>query len=275
MGALTTIIREPGASLRLGLRVAAMALLLAIILPAHFWCERRQRHSPWPRRYLAATSHILGLRVAPVGTALAHDVFFVANHVGWVDIPIMAGLTGTAFIAQDQIAGWPVIGWLARLNHTIFVSRTETREVARQVAGLREALARDGAVTLFPEGTTTDGRRMLPFKPSLFAVLAPPPRRLMVQPVALCFDDRGRDLAWIGTETAPESGWRIFSRPWSHTIICTVRFLEPFDPAACADRKLVSATARARIADALEAHYGHPLLPVALPAAPAERPEPS
>ncbi|MFX7942112.1 1-acyl-sn-glycerol-3-phosphate acyltransferase, partial [Acinetobacter baumannii] len=77
----------------------------------------------------------------------------------------------------------PVIGWLARQNRTVFVSRADRMGVAEQINQLREALAEAWAITIFPEGTTTDGQSLLPFKPSLLAVLDPPPPGIMVQPV--------------------------------------------------------------------------------------------
>ncbi|GGI84901.1 1-acyl-sn-glycerol-3-phosphate acyltransferase [Polymorphobacter multimanifer] len=254
MGPLKTVIRHPLASLRLALRVAALLVALAITLPGH-WLAKPP--SPWPRRFLAATSRILGVRITSQGRPLLHDVFHVANHIGWIDIPILASLTGTAFVAQDKIRDWPIVGWLARLHNTVFVSRTDRRSVGTQAEELRAALAERQPVAIFPEGTTTDGRSLLPFKPALFAVLMPPPRRIVIQPVAICLDDPGRDLAWIGEETAPENAWRAFTRP--RPIHCHLRLLEPFDPGDHPDRKTIAAQARTRIAAALAEHYGHPV----------------
>jgi 1-acyl-sn-glycerol-3-phosphate acyltransferase len=182
-------------------------------------------------------------------------VFFVANHISWHDIPILAGITGSSFVAQDGVRDWPIIGWLAKLNRTIFISRTEKQNVAQQVAELREAIAENWSVTLFPEGTTSDGLGLLPFKQSLFATLAPPPKPMMIQPVLLDFGHEGRDIAWIGEETGWESAWRAFTRPGSYDV--GVHFLEPFDPGALADRKLVCALARSRLAEALSAQLGY------------------
>ncbi|WP_416908394.1 MAG: lysophospholipid acyltransferase family protein [Polymorphobacter sp.] len=254
MGAAQTLLKNPLGAARFALRAAAILVTLAACLPGH-WFSRAP--SPWPRRFLAAVSHILGVRITVEGEMLLHDVFFVANHVGWIDIPILAGRTGTAFVSQDKIKSWPLVGWLARLNNTVFVSRTERHMVGRQVAELREALAAHQPVAIFPEGTTTDGRALLPFKPSLFAVLMPPPRRLLIQPVAICFDAQGRHLAWIGEETAPQNAWRIFTS--RQPIGCHLRFLPPFDPGDHPDRKQIAHEARRRIADALHQHYGHPV----------------
>ena len=152
-------------------------------------------------------------------------------------------------------AGWRTRLALAKLNRTIFISRTEKQNVTQQVAELREAIAENWSVTLFPEGTTSDGRGLLPFKQSLFATLAPPPKPMMIQPVLLDFGANAPDIAWVGEETGWESAWRAFTRPGTYAV--DVHFLEPFDPGALADRKVVCALARNRLAEALSATLGY------------------
>jgi 1-acyl-sn-glycerol-3-phosphate acyltransferase len=236
-------------------RVAWIALPLAVLLPLHLVWHLLKLPSPWAMLFLRIAARALGARVRVHGSPLRWDVFFVANHISWHDIPILAGITGSSFVAQDGVRDWPVIGWLAKLNRTIFISRTEKQNVAQQVAELREAIAENWSVTLFPEGTTSDGRGLLPFKQSLFATLAPPPRPMMIQPVLLDFGANGPDIAWLGEETGWESAWRAFTRPGSYDV--DVHFLEPFDPGALADRKVVCALARTRLAEALSAKLGY------------------
>jgi 1-acyl-sn-glycerol-3-phosphate acyltransferase len=258
VGPAQTLLKNPFGVIRLVLRASAIVITLAACLPGQWlspWLNKGP--SPWPRRFLAAVTRILGIEITTEGEPRRHDVFFVANHVGWIDIAILAGRTGTAFVSQDKIKSWPLVGWLAKLNNTVFVSRTERHMVGRQIGELRDALAAHQPVAIFPEGTTTDGRTLLPFKPSLFAVLMPPPRRLLIQPVALCFDAHGHHLAWIGEESAPANAWRIFSS--ARKIGCHLRFLPPFDPGEHPDRKQIAGEARRRIADALQVHYGHPV----------------
>jgi 1-acyl-sn-glycerol-3-phosphate acyltransferase len=95
----------------------------------------------------------------------------------------------------------------------------------------------------------------LPFKQSLFATLAPPPKPMMIQPVLLDFGADAADIAWVGEETGWESAWRAFTRPGTYDV--DVHFLEPFDPGALADRKVVCALARTRLAEALSATLGY------------------
>ena len=251
---LKTFARDPAGAARLASRVAWLLAAIAWCVPLHGLWRTLGRPSPWPQRFLHAAARASGVRVSTVGSPRRHDVFYVANHLSWIDICILGGVTGTAFVSQDKIRDWPVIGWLARLNHTVFVSRTERLTVATQVDELRAALAEHQPVAIFPEGTTTDGRSLLPFKAPLFAVLFPPPRALFIQPVLLDFDEAGKSLAWIGEETAPENAWRVLSRPGTFDV--TVHFLDAFDPGNHPHRKMISAEARRRIAAALSASLG-------------------
>jgi lyso-ornithine lipid O-acyltransferase len=232
-----------------------IAAPLVILLPLHLIWHLLKLPSPWAMLFLRIAARALGAKVKVYGNPLRKDVFFVANHLSWHDIPILAGITGTAFVAQDGVRDWPIIGWLAEINRTIFVSRTDKHNVSSQVAELREAIAENWSVTLFPEGTTSDGRGLLPFKQSLFATLAPPPKAMMIQPVLLDFGKVASEIAWIGEETGWESAWRAFTRPGTYDV--GVHYLEPFNPGMLADRKEVCAQARARLAAALSATLGH------------------
>lgn len=235
-------------------RVAWLAALLVAYLPPHLLWRAARRESPWARRFLRSAARASGIKVEVIGGLPDAACFIVANHLSWTDITIIGGLVETRFVAQDAIAGWPIIGWLSKLNDTIFVSRTDRSTAGDQVVRLRAAVAGDRAVTLFPEGTTTDGHSLLPFKSVLFEGLSPPPKPLLIQPVLLDFDDAGRNLAWIGTEGAPANGLRTLSRRGSYR--CRVHFLEPFDPALCDGRKAVAAEVRSRIAAGLSAATG-------------------
>ncbi len=245
---------NPVGAARLAFRVGWLLAAVMLCVPLHGLWRLLGRPSPWPQRFLGTAARACGARVSTVGTPRRHDVFYVANHLSWIDICILGGATGTAFVSQDKIRDWPIIGWLAQLNHTVFVSRTERMTVGSQVDELRAALAEHQPVAIFPEGTTTDGRSLLPFKAPLFAVLLPPPRALVIQPVLLDFDEAGKSLAWIGEETAPENAWRVLSRPGTFDV--TVHFLDAFDPGDHPHRKMISAEARRRIATALSQSLG-------------------
>jgi len=191
------------------------------------------------------------VRTSVIGTPLKRDVFYIANHLSWLDIPVIGGRNGSAFVSQDGIKNWPIVGWLCRLNNTVFVSRTNRMGVAEQINQLRDALAETWAITIFPEGTTTDGSTMLPFKSPLLKVLDPPPPGVMVQPVFIDYGRVGREIAWLGEETAPNNAWRLLTRRGAFRV--TLHFLEPFNPRDFAGRKAIAGEAQARIAAALSA----------------------
>lgn len=242
---------DPLGYLLCAMRLMLLAVPLIILLPLHMLWHWLKQPSPWAMLFLRLTARVLGARIKTHGTPVRKDVLFVANHLSWHDIPILGGIMGTAFVAQDGVRKWPIIGWLATLNGTIFISRTAKQNVAHQIAELREAFEQNWSVTLFPEGTTSDGTGLLPFKQSLFESLAPPPKPMLVQPVLLDFGDAGPDIAWLGEETGWESAWRAFTRPGSYDV--DVYFLEPFDPSGLADRKQVCTAARQRLLAAQQA----------------------
>lgn len=163
-----------GGWVRFILRSIGILLLLIIFVPLHYAWRIFAYGSPFPMLFLRYTARIIGARVEVVGTPLRRDVFFISNHVSWVDILAMAGASGTAFVAKWELSQVPVIGWLCRLNRTVFVKRENRMGVAEQINALKEALADNWSVTVFPEGTVTDGHSLLPFKSSMISVLEPP-----------------------------------------------------------------------------------------------------
>ena len=238
--------------MRRTVRIAALvASLLACLVPHLLWKLFGQR-SPWPRRFLAMATASVGARVEIAGQPHDGDMVLLANHVSWIDILAIGGATGAAFVAHDGIARWPVIGWLAAQNNTLFVARERRGTLSHQLDALRTALQGHQPVALFPEGTTSDGSGLLPFKPSLLAVLIPPPRAVLIQPVHIDYGAATGEVAWHGDEPAGTNAWRILGR--KGPLVVTLRFLSPFDPANCADRKVIAATAHEAIAASIALH---------------------
>jgi 1-acyl-sn-glycerol-3-phosphate acyltransferase len=243
-----------GERLRIALRVAGLILALLVYLPLHgLWRALRLR-SPWPPRFLATAARICGARVETVGHPLRHGVIFLANHSSWIDILAIAGPTHSAFVAKAELRAAPLVGWLATLNRTIFVARGDRMGIADQIAQVSAAMARGGAVTIFPEGTTSAGDALLPFKSPLLAALEPPPPGAMVQPILLDYGAAAGLVSWIGDEPGRDNALKILARRGSFPV--TIHFLEPFDPAHRADRKAIAAEARARIAAAMNDRLG-------------------
>ena len=239
------------------LRLVGIVLLLLFFVPLHYTYRVFAYGSPFPMLFLRYTARVVGARIEVVGTPLRRDVFFIANHVSWIDILAMAGASGTAFVAKYELSQVPVIGWLCSLNRTVFVKREHRMGVAEQINALKEALADNWSVTVFPEGTVTDGHSLLPFKSSMISVLEPPTPGVMVQPVVVDYGVNSEEIGWIGEESGAHNAMRIMAR--RGTFKLRLHYLEPFSPEEYRGRKAIAAKAREEIEERLVANLGGPL----------------
>lgn len=238
-------------------RTIAMLLVLIALVPLHYFYRIFRYGSPFPQIFLWSAARICGARITTHGVHLKRDVFYISNHVSWLDILALAGASGTAFVAKQELSEVPVIGWLCTLNRTVFVKRENRMGVAGQINDLREALADNWSVTIFPEGTVTDGQSLLPFKTSMMSVLEPPPAEVLVQPVVIDYGEVAEELGWIGDETGINNARRVLGR--AGTFRLDIHYLEPFSPEEFRGRKAIGAEARRRIEDKLREVLGKPL----------------
>lgn len=166
-----------------------IAILLA--LPRLWW---------WlPFAYHKLCCRIMGLKVRVVGTpARTRPALFVSNHVSYLDIPVLGSVVPVAFVAKTEVAQWPGYGLLAKLQRTVFVDRRRNTTL-EQRDSIRSRLASGDALVLFPEGTSNDGNRILPFRSALLSVAeaAPADRPLAIQPVSIAYTSvNGVPLGW-------------------------------------------------------------------------------
>lgn len=227
-----------------------MALCLLIALPLHGLWRLVRAPSPWPRLFLRGAAICAGMDIRIQGNPVRRDVLYIANHVSWLDIAVLAGRTGSAFVAKADMAPWPVIGWLATLNNSVYVQREARLDVGMQAAALQAALTTGQPLTLFPEGTTSDGVSLLPFRSSLIAAVAPPPPGIAIQPVAIDYGSHAQRIAWIGEESVGHNALRVLSYPGRVTV--TLWFMPPLGSEDFPDRKAIAAHSRGAIA----AHLG-------------------
>ena len=251
---------------RIAARALALITLIVVFVPLHYLYRVVAYGSPFPMLFLRYAARVSGAKVEVIGTHLRRDVFYVANHISWVDILALAGASGTAFVAKAELEASPVVGWLANLNRTVFVKREHRMGVAEQINALKEALVDNWSVTVFPEGTTTDGQSLLPFKTSMLSVLEPPPPGVLVQPVVLDYGAVAEWIGWIGVEGGLNNAKRVLSR--KGTFRLRLHYLEPFSPEDFRGRKAISIEARRRIEEALVEVLGRPLRPFAHTVAP-------
>jgi len=228
--------------LLIAIRTFGIIISFLICLSFHYLWRLFRIPSPWPRHFLRLASLNIGAVVKTRGKRLKHDVFYASNHITWFDILVIGGATGCTFVAQEGIANWPIIGWLCRINKTVFVSRTDRMQIGSQIKIIREAIEEKYPITIFPEGTTSDGSGLLSFKPSLFEAMTPPPKPIMVQPMLIDYGKLSAEIAWVGDETAPDSIKKLFAR--FGAIPVTLHFLEPFDPTDFDDRRAFRFPAR-------------------------------
>lgn len=233
-------------------RIAALAGWLALCLPPHLLTKALTGDSRWPKRFLAGVGHIIGVRPRVEGQALEAGSFVVANHVTWLDIVVMAGTTGAAFVSKAEVKKVPLIGWLADQNRTVYVDRSARSESHDQIRRIGEALRHGQPLAVFPEGTTSDGRRLLPFRTTLLHAVAPPPDGAVVRPVALDYHETVGEIAWIGGEPGLRNALRVLGR--RGTFRMTVRLLDPLPPHH--NRKILAQEAHAAIAAALPSVHG-------------------
>jgi lyso-ornithine lipid O-acyltransferase len=237
------------ARLRIGLRLAAMAVWLCTCVPLYYLFRALRLRNPWPRLFLGGIAWIGGVDVTVKGERVRRGAFLLANHVSWLDIPGIAAATGSAFIAHDGLAQIAPLRVLCEMNDTVFVARHDRTSVARQIEAVREAIRDTGALTIFPEGTTSDGTGVLPFKSSLLAALDPLPEGIVVQPVWLDYGPDVAEIAWVGDEPGLGNFKRLMAR--TKPLRLTVHFLPPLTGEALTNRKTVANAAREAILGAM------------------------
>ena len=181
------------------LRIALAGLVLAavtlVLLPVQLvalrfdWKIRRCLPRLWHR----FACRMIGLRVTVHGVPeKSRPLLIAANHASWKDILALGSVADVAYVAKAEVRDWPVFGILARLQATIFVTREEKRRAGDQVDEIAQRLAGGEIVVLFPEGTTSDGNRLLEIKTSLFGAAASavphaPEGVVHVQPVSIAY----------------------------------------------------------------------------------------
>ncbi|MEM9380141.1 MAG: lysophospholipid acyltransferase family protein, partial [Planctomycetota bacterium] len=149
----------------------------------------------WVGRWARSVLRILGVDARYEGPAPDGPFFLVCNHLSYVDIPVLLARLDARFLAKSEIASWPVLGLLARSTGTLFIDRSRKRDLTRVMPAIERVLGRGPGVIIFPEGTSTDGSAVQPFKPSLFEV--PVEMDLKVVCAALHYDcPEGPRPAW-------------------------------------------------------------------------------
>ena len=182
-----------------------LLILLLVRLVERPLCGLGRPVTPYITQFVCRLAFvILGIRFRTSGAPLNGAGAIVANHSSWLDIFALNARKRIYFVSKSEVASWPGIGWLARATGTVFIKRNRS-EVTEQIKVFRDRLAAGHKLLFFPEGTSTDGRQVLPFKPALFAAFFDPALRdtLMMQAVTVKYtapaDADLRFYGWWGT----------------------------------------------------------------------------
>lgn len=208
--------------------------------------------APIPRWWHRIVLWALGIKVTVCGGMVAERPLMIAsNHISWTDIMVLGSVEDVCFIAKSEIDGWPIFGWLARLQRTVFIERDRKGKSGEQANELATRLAAGDAMVLFPEGSTSDGNLILPFKSTLFgaatmAIRTGTADKVHIQPLAIVYQRlhgmpmgrmHRRLAAWIGDmDLVPHL--RLLLREGA--IDVELHFGAPFEFKAGSDRKAVT-----------------------------------
>ena len=185
---------------------------------------------------------IIGVRLRIEGDC-AQGALILANHVSWMDILAFGSVPSVCFLAKSDVDAWPIISRFARLKGTVFVDRRHRRSILPANAAMTARLAAGRTVVMFPEGTTGAGTTLLRFHSSHVEAVVQARRRgvdAVLQPVTLAYDTPA--AAWIGDDALLPHLWRMLRQK---PITCTLAFAEPIGVSPEANRKRLTATARA------------------------------
>lgn len=226
-------------------------VLLAITLPAHrvrLASGERLDHR-LIRAWQSGLMRVFGIRMRSVGTPLPGPTVFVANHVSWIDIVALHSQRMMGFVAKREIAGWPLVGWLATRGETIYHQRGNTESLGGVLHEMLARLRAGRSVGVFPEGRTRGGHEVGPFHARIFlaAVEAGAP----VQPVALRYGARGEAqtiVAFGPNENFLQNFLRLLGEPPRPA---EAIFLEPIPADGSEGRRRIAALSRERIVAAL------------------------
>jgi 1-acyl-sn-glycerol-3-phosphate acyltransferase len=199
-------------------------LTIVFVFPRLSPAQRAQRVQAWAGGMLRALGIVLRVEGDPVGSGPA---LLVSNHISWLDILVLHAARFCRFVSKADVHHWPVVGRLATGAGTLYIERTSRRDAMRVVHHMADSLRAGDVLAVFPEGTTGDGRGLLPFHANLLQ--APITAGCPVQPVALRFLDAASGEpsftpCYLGDDTLVGSVWRTLGGP---PIVAVVRFGAP------------------------------------------------
>jgi lyso-ornithine lipid O-acyltransferase len=213
-----------------------------------------------PVGYHRAVCALLGIRIRVIGQRTrAQPLLLVANHSSWLDVPVITAVAPVVFVAKREVASWPLLGLLAKLQRSVFVDRERRHKTLEVNAQIAQRLAAGDPVVLFGEGTSSDGNRVLPFRTALIGAAqdalaaATPGGGVMIQPLSIAYV--GLDGLPLGRQHRPLAAWYGDMDFVSHfrgllrhgALDVVVSWGEPIPYLAGSDRKAVARSLESRV----------------------------
>ncbi|MGO9127030.1 MAG: lysophospholipid acyltransferase family protein [Terriglobales bacterium] len=198
----------------------------------------------WLHRTSAAAIHRLGIELQSEGEFPSRGLL-VANHLGYLDILVLSAMHPCVFVAKQEVRSWPLFGLMAKLSGAVFVDRARTSAAHTTNAEMSHALSQDAVVVLFPEGTSSDGSQVLPFRPALFDAATKAGANVVSAHISYDVADgsAANDVCYWGSMSFFPHLLRLLSR---HQIRARVRFAA--ETRKFADRKLAARVTRDMVA---------------------------
>ncbi|MXV44505.1 1-acyl-sn-glycerol-3-phosphate acyltransferase [Saccharibacter sp. 17.LH.SD] len=262
-------------SIRRIVGVLLWGAISCIILPILAYTSR-PLSKRFPRLFWSMLCWILSVKVRKIGKnagsykkrADGKYVIYVANHTSWLDIVVLGKILPTCFLSKEEVQHWPLIGFLSNLAGTVYTTR-DPRDANVNIRDMLARMEEGNNIAFFPEGTTSDGRSVMPFVPSLFAIAKPPKNRqnteeiitppMLIQPVSIVYDQleglpvgRTRRISvfsWFGDMELNPHVWALGK--W-RSMRASVIFHEPLDPDSFPSRRTLSNAAHEAIRQGCE-----------------------
>lgn len=228
-----------------------LLLLLLVRLVERPLCGLNRPVTPYITQFVCRFAFtIMGMRLTVYGAPMTQKGAVVANHSSWLDIFALNAVKRIYFVSKSEVARWPGIGWLARATGTVFIERTPAR-AKHQTEVFESRLMAGHKLLFFPEGTSTDGLQVLPFKTTLFQAFFTPHLRdnIAVQPVAVIYRaPPGTDARFYGWWGSMEFGTHLLATlAPAHSGSVEVIYCTPLPVADFANRKALAAACEAAV----------------------------
>jgi len=237
-----------------------LMLVVALVPLALVYKRVDPRHAfVIPQFFHRLLLRLLGIRLLVSGSpATTAPILFVANHASSLDIPILGSLVPASFVSKAEVSSYPLFGFLARVQNTLFIEKRSVK-AADQREQLTEHVQKGYNLIMFPEGDSTDGLTVLPFKSSLFSIVEDAKGALTVQAISIACtkldgrpmsaEDRHKVYVWHGDTSLLPHLWAVFTRG---RFTIDVVFHEPLTHTEGMNRKLLAMTCQDMVARGIE-----------------------